>query len=136
MQCSNLNIDGLTTHGDNAYTILATDRVVATGLTALAEGRPCPRSSECRGQGLTITDEFNGITSTNTLVVSRAGSDTIVVQGTNVGTITISSTGALITVISDGSSKWIVQSSGRRRRSRCSPREPRRPTPRRSARSI
>jgi hypothetical protein len=109
---SNLNIDELTTHGDSAYAILATDRVVATSAAFTASRTwTLPAANAVNpGQSLTITDEANGITSTNTLVVSRAGSDTIVAQGTNVSTITLSSAGALITLISDGSSKWIVQS--------------------------
>src|SRR6266849_4082530 len=109
---SNLNIDALTTHGDSAYAILATDRVVATS-AAITASRiwTLPAANAVNpGQSLTITDEANGITSTNTLVVSRAGSDTIVAQGTNVSSITLSGAGALITLISDGSSKWIVQS--------------------------
>jgi len=109
---SNLNIDALTTHGDSAYAILATDRVVATS-AAITASRiwTLPAANAVNpGQSLTITDEANGITSTNSLVVSRAGSDTIVAQGTAVSTITLASAGALITLISDGSSKWIVQS--------------------------
>jgi len=109
---SNLNIDGLTTHGDSAYAILATDRVVATSAAFTASRTwTLPAANAVNpGQSLTITDEANGITSTNTLVVSRAGSDTVVAQGTTVTSITLSSAGALITLISDGSSKWIVQS--------------------------
>ncbi len=108
---SNLNIDGLTTHGDSAYAILATDRVVATSAAFTASRTwTLPAANAVNpGQSLTITDEANGITSTNTLVVSRAGSDTVVAQGTTVSSITLSSAGALITLISDGSSKWIVQ---------------------------
>src|SRR5713226_3262063 len=89
---SNLNIDGLTTHGDSAYAILATDRVVATS-AAFTASRTCtlPAANAVNpGQSLTITDEANGITSTNTLVVSRAGSDTVVAQGTTVTSITLS----------------------------------------------
>src|SRR6266700_5446097 len=109
---SNLNIDGLTTHGDSAYAILATDRVVATSAAFTASRTwTLPAANAVNpGQSLTITDEANGITSTNTLVVSRAGSDTVVAQGTTVSSITLASAGALITLISDGSSKWIVQS--------------------------
>src|SRR5712691_293448 len=109
---SNLDIDALTTHGDSAYAILATDRVVATSAAFTASRIwTLPAANAVNpGQSLTITDEANGITSTNTLVVSRAGSDTIVAQGTNVSSITLSGAGALITLISDGSSKWIVQS--------------------------
>ena len=108
---SNLNIDGRTTHGDSAYAILATDRVVATSAAFTASRTwTLPAANAVNpGQSLTITDEANGIASTNTLVVSRAGSDTVVAQGTTVSSITLASAGALITLISDGSSKWIVQ---------------------------
>jgi hypothetical protein len=108
---SNLDIDALTTHGDSAYAIVATDRVVATSAAFTASRIwTLPAANTVNpGQSLTISDEANGITSTNTLVVSRAGSDTIVAQGTNVSTITLASAGALIALISDGSSKWIVQ---------------------------
>ncbi len=60
------------------------------------------------GTAIVIADQQNTVTSTNTLVVTRAGADTIVSQGTTVNTFTLFTAGANVTLISDGVSKWNV----------------------------
>jgi hypothetical protein len=104
-------VGGRTTQGDAAYTITPGDRTVVTNatLTAARTWTLPAANSVPAGTQVTVSDEANGITSTNTLAVSRAGSDTIVAQGTTVNSITLSSAGDSITLISDGSSKWLIK---------------------------
>jgi hypothetical protein len=104
---SALNIDENTTHGDSAYVILATDRVVSTS-AALTSPRTwtLPAASAVNaGQELTVTDLFGGVTSTNTLTVARAGSDTIA----GATSIALNAPFAGVVLVSDGSSKWSVK---------------------------
>jgi hypothetical protein len=101
---------GKTAKGDAAYVITPGDRTVVTN-AALTASRTwtLPAANAFKpGEPLVIADENNGITSTNTLVVSRAGADTIVAQGTTINSITLSSAGDGVALISDGASKWIV----------------------------
>jgi hypothetical protein len=101
---------GVTTRGDANYTILATDGAVVTNAAfTLSRTFTLPAANAVKpGQRIIVSDEANGITSTNTLVLSRAGTDTIVAQGTTVTSITLQSAGDAIAVISDGVSKWLV----------------------------
>jgi hypothetical protein len=101
---------GKTAKGDAAYTITPGDRTVVTN-AALTASRTwtLPAANAFKpGEPLVIADENNGITSTNTLVVSRAGADTIVAQGTTINSITLSSAGDGVVLISDGASKWLI----------------------------
>lgn len=105
---SALNIDAITTHGDSIYTILSTDRVVATSaaFTASRTWTLPAANSVNAGQLLVVTDLAGGVTASNTLVISRVGADTI-----NGGTsVTINAANNAFYLISDGSSKWTAQS--------------------------
>lgn len=101
---SGLNIDQATTHGDSIYTILSTDRVVLTSanLTASRTWTLPAANAINAGQHLVVADLFGGINGANTLVVSRAGSDTI----NGVSTVTLSTQYNYLDLVSDGSSKW------------------------------
>ncbi len=74
-----LDIDELTGHGDSNYTMLSTDRVVATNaaFTAARTWTLPAANSVNLGQSVTVADIQGTLTSTNTLTVARAGSDTI-----------------------------------------------------------
>jgi hypothetical protein len=105
-----LDIDQMTTNGDSAYGILATDRVVATN-AALTAARiwTLPAASALNaGQQLCVVDNAGGVTSTNTLTISKAGSDTID------GGMTYVLNGAYqsVCLVSDGTSKWAATSGG------------------------
>ena len=101
-----LNLESITTHGDSIYTMLATDRYVATSATLTNDRTwtlPLANSFNA-GQEITISDDFAGI-GAHTLSVQRQGSDTI--EGKSAA-IVLSVTRASITLSSDGSSKWNV----------------------------
>lgn len=70
-----LNIDEMTAHGDSIYTILATDRTVATNaaLTAARIWTLPAANAVNAGQQLCVVDKNGGVTSTNTLTLQRAG---------------------------------------------------------------
>ena len=76
---SGLNIDEMTFHGDSTYTILTTDRTVATNasLTTTRTWTLPAASAMNNGQQLCVVDDAGGVTSSNTLTIARAGSDTI-----------------------------------------------------------
>ena len=105
-----LNIEGITPRGDATYTILATDRLVATNaaLTASRAWTLPAANAVNPGQPIIVADLFGGVTGSNTIVITRAGSDTI--NGGN--TVTLSSAFGLFLLWSDGSSKWIAQGIG------------------------
>jgi hypothetical protein len=107
---SGLNVESFTGHGDSNYAILATDKVVGTN-AAFSASRTwtLPAASAVNaGQPLVVADFQGTVTGTNTLVVTRAGSDTV-----NGGTsITINSANGAYIFWSDGSSKWTAQAFG------------------------
>jgi hypothetical protein len=74
-----LNVDSFTGHGDSIYTILATDRTVGTNAAFTASRTwTLPAANAVNpGQEIVVADYQGTVTGTNTLVVSRAGSDTI-----------------------------------------------------------
>ena len=104
-----LNIDGYTGHGDSIYTILAADRTVGTTATLTASRVwTLPAASAFNpGQELLIADFFGGVTATNTIVVTRAGSDTI----NGATTTTINAAFSSVLLRSDGVAKWSVLST-------------------------
>jgi hypothetical protein len=105
-----LNIDAITTHGDSIYSIAATDRVIATSAAFTASRAwTLPAANAVNpGQAMLIVDLAGGVTGVNTLVITRAGSDTI-----NGGpTATISAANGAYYLVSDGTSKWTAQSMG------------------------
>jgi hypothetical protein len=107
---SGLNIDQITGHGDSIYTILATDRVVGTNASFTASRTwTLPAANAVNAGQMTLVADFQGtVTASNTLVISRAGADTI-----NGGTtVTISAANGAYLLWSDGTSKWTAQSIG------------------------
>lgn len=100
----NIGIETRTTHGDSDYTILLSDKYLVTSATLTAPRVwTLPAASTFNpGQEINIEDEFGGVTSTNTITITRGGSDTI-----NGGTTEIinSAYGAR-RLFSDGVSKW------------------------------
>jgi hypothetical protein len=107
---SGLNIDQITTTGDTAVAIAATTRVQATS-AALTASRiwTLPAANALNaGQRLMVIDLAGGVTGSNTIVITRAGSDTI-----NGGsTVTLSSANGGYILVSDGTSKWSALAIG------------------------
>lgn len=98
-----LGVDKRTAVNDADYTIPATDNVVAvTALTASRTLTLPAANSVNAGQEIVVVDEAGAVTPANTIVISRAGSDTI--AGTTSTTITTAY--GWRRLISDGSSKW------------------------------
>lgn len=98
--------------GDAAYTITPGDRNVLTN-TAFTASRiwTLPTATSVKaGTLVVISDQLNTVTSTNTIVITAAGADTIIAQGTGVTTLTLLTAGANASLISDGVSKWNVVS--------------------------
>jgi len=108
---SGLNIDQLTSHGDSSYSIVATDRVVGTSaLLSAPRTWTLPLAANVNaGQTLLVADFASGITPTNTLSVSRSGSDTI--NGAT-SAIVLAAANAACLFVSDGVSKWTAQTIG------------------------
>lgn len=110
---ASLNIDQFTGHGDSIYTILSTDRVVGTtaAFTASRTWTLPAANSVNAGQEIVVADFAGGVTSANTLVISRSGSDTV-----NGGaSVTVSTAYGGYQLRSDGVSKWsaaTISSSG------------------------
>lgn len=107
---SGLNVDSFTGHGDSAYTILATDRTVGTNAAFTASRTwTLPAANAVNpGQEIIVADFQGTVTGTNTLVISRAGTDTI----NGVTSVTISAANGAYLFKSDGSSKWTAQALG------------------------
>ena len=105
-----LIVENYTGVGDAAYTILASDQTVGTtaSLTTSRTWTLPAASAVNKGQRLFIADFAGGVTVSNTLVIARAGSDTI--NGST--SITINSTYGAYILISDGVSKWTAQAIG------------------------
>lgn len=107
---SGLNIDEATSTGDNNYTILSTDRTIYhTALTAARTDTLPAASSVNAGQQLIIADPRGAATSSNTVTVQRAGSDTVN-GSTSVTAINLAFGLAFCT--SDGVSRWNCQPFG------------------------
>lgn len=109
---TNLHVEGATGHGDSIYSILATDKFVYTNATFTASRTwTLPAANAVNpGHRVDIADLQATLTSTNTLILSRAGTDTIydVADGSAVTSITLSHAREGAALISDGSSKWFV----------------------------
>lgn len=101
---SGSGVFGLTLSGDANYPMVATDRTVLinAALTAPRTVTLFAAASLASGQQICIGDAFGGVTSTNTLTIARAGSDTI--SGTT--SYVLGSAFSDVCLISDGSSKW------------------------------
>jgi hypothetical protein len=98
------NVESGTGHGNSDYTILSTDRWVYTNaaFTAPRTWTLPAASSVNAGGSIMIDDLQNTLTSTNTLIISRAGSDLI----NALSTLTLNVAGMRCVLISDGTSKW------------------------------
>jgi hypothetical protein len=101
-----LGVDGLTSRGDAAYTILAADRVVGitTAFTAARIFTLPAASAVNAGSRLRIVDlvDAGAVTATNTLTIQRAGADTI--HGAT--SVVIPTAYFDLDLISDGTSRW------------------------------
>jgi hypothetical protein len=100
-----LNVESATGRGDAIYTILATDRLVYTNAAfTVARIWTLPAANAVNaGTHLYIIDQQGTLTSTKTLSIARAGSDTI-----NGGTasVVLGEAFSILELISDGTSKW------------------------------
>ncbi|GAA2817332.1 hypothetical protein EDC40_103636 [Aminobacter aminovorans] len=110
-----------TTRGDAAYAILATDRAVLL-TAALTAGRiwSLPAASAYKaGRRLVVRDAVGGVSSTNTLTIQRAGTDTI--DGAT--TLVLDTPWEGAELVSNGADAWSVMAvsagntKARRRRS-------------------
>jgi hypothetical protein len=102
----NIGVDQVTARGDADYTVLATDRFVATNaaFTAARNFVMPAANAVSAGAEVLISDLFGGVTSANTLTVARAGADTI-----NGATgVTIYRAYGFVRLRSDGTSKWTI----------------------------
>jgi len=111
-QSSGLNIfgDQGTGHGDSIYTILNTDRCAFTNAAFTASRTWTLPAANVTGAPymICVLDLQGTVTAVNTLVIARAGADTI-----NGGTsVTISSANGGYILLSDGTSKWSAQALG------------------------
>lgn len=105
-----LNVDSFTGVGNTAYSILTTDRTVGTNAAFTASRTwTLPAANAVNpGQEIIVADYQGTVTGTNTLVVSRAGADTV-----NGGTaVTITAANGAYLLKSDGVSKWTAQALG------------------------
>lgn len=109
---------GRSTFSNADYTILATDRYVAqVGTMSAARTATLPAANAvAAGHEVTIADESNTVTGTNTLTIQRAGSDTILNPHDMAHTTSMVMKQAdTYTLTSDGTSKWVVTYAGLRR---------------------
>ncbi|MCA1381307.1 hypothetical protein [Bradyrhizobium sp. BRP23] len=107
---SSLQVDRFTGQGNANYTILASDRVVGTNAAFTASRTwTLPAANAVNaGQALIVADFEGTVTSTNTLIIARAGSDTV-----NNGTsVTINAANGAYLLWSNGISKWTAQAIG------------------------
>ncbi len=90
---------------DTAYTALATDRLIAyTALTAARTVTLPAASAFPTGTRLLVIDESGACSSTNTITLTRAGSNTI----SGAATASISSAYGFVGVESNGSNAWTI----------------------------
>jgi hypothetical protein len=105
---SGLNVESRTTFSNANYTILAADNYVATTTTAFSAARtvtlPAANSLNA-GERLYIGDDGGAINGTFTLLIARAGSDTI--HG-GTASIVLDVPRATVILESDGASNWTV----------------------------
>lgn len=101
-----IGLDKRTTVNNADYTILATDRYIAQiGTLSAARTLTLPAANSVNaGQQIIIKDESGTITATNTLTITRAGSDTI--DGAT--SIALNIPRCWMRLVSDGTSKWSI----------------------------
>jgi trimeric autotransporter adhesin len=96
--------NGRVTFSDVAYTVQTSDSYIAqTGTLTASRAVTLPAANAVpAGTTITIADESGSVTTTNTLVVTRAGSDTI--DGAT--TVTMNIPNCWIRLVSNGTSRW------------------------------
>jgi hypothetical protein len=97
---------GRSSFSDVNYTVLASDRYVAQiGTLTASRTVTLPAANAVpAGTTIVVADESGTVTGSNTLVITRAGSDTI-----NGGTTwTINAARGVTSLVSDGTSKWLA----------------------------
>lgn len=100
----NLVIDQMTTRGDAIYSIQTTDRTVAltaTLTTPRAWTLPAANGVNA-GQQIVILDLAAGVSSSNYIVITRAGADTV--NGTT--TVNLTAPYGRVVLVSNGSNAW------------------------------
>jgi hypothetical protein len=105
---ANLGVDKRTTFSNAAYAVLSTDKYIAqVGTMSASRTVTLPAAANVNaGYEIIIADESGTVTTTNTIVVTRAGSDTIDGETST----TIGSAYGVKRFISDGTSKWTCNS--------------------------
>lgn len=101
-----VRLNTLSSNGDSNYSIPSTTRVAITSATLTAQRTwtlPAANSLQA-GDEIIVADLFGAINGSNTLVISRAGSDTI----SGATSETIMSAYGMRIFITDGSSKWTI----------------------------
>jgi hypothetical protein len=95
--------------GDSTYSISPSDRVVATSapFTASRTWTLPAASNMIAGHKILVVDLAGAISGSNTLVIARAGADTINGSGAS---LTISSAFGAYYLVSDGAGAWNAQS--------------------------
>lgn len=103
-----------TTVGDAAYSVLATDRLLATSATlSAARTWTLPAASAVfPGTRIEFADEALGISSANTLTFARASADTIIFSPAGGTSITLRAPGASIAFVSNGLNAWSIVGGG------------------------
>lgn len=104
---SGLNIDQMSKNGDSNYSIPSTTRTAATSAAFTASRTwTLPAANAVNaGQQIRVVDLAGGVTASNTLVIARAGSDTI----NGVASVTIGAANGGYDLVSDGVSAWSAQ---------------------------
>jgi hypothetical protein len=97
-------------HGDGNYTIPSNSTVINTSAVFTAPRTWTLPSANSVGPGkpILIMDAAGGVTSTNTLTVAAAGSDTVP-GGTTSATAVLSEAYGSVILVSDGVSKWTAR---------------------------
>lgn len=104
------NLFPRTTFSNANYTVLTTDSYVAqTGTMSAARTATLPAANTvAAGKSIVIADESGTVTSTNTIIIARAGADTI-----NGGTsVSLTNAYGVREFFSDGTSKWTTRITG------------------------
>ena len=90
---------------DAAYSALVTDRLIAYAALTAARVVTLPAASAYpAGQALTIADESGSCSATDTITISRAGSDTI----NGASSAVLSSAHAYVALESNGANAWTI----------------------------
>jgi hypothetical protein len=111
LSSAGLALDQMTKVGDANYTMVQSDRAVAT-LVPLSASRMWtlpPAGNMVAGHPILVVDLAGGVSGSNTLVIARAGTDTINGSGAS---LTISTAFGAYYLVSDGVRAWNAQPLG------------------------